>query len=72
VDAEHNRENAKTRLAMPVMTVGGVASFGAALKGQVEPLVDRLQHVMIEDCGHYIAEEQPAKLADELLRFFAE
>ena len=57
---------------MPVMTVGGVASFGAALKDQVEPLVDRLQHVMIEDCGHYLAEEQPAKLADELLRFFAE
>lgn len=71
VDAEHNRENAKTRLAMPVMTVGGVASFGAALKSQVEPLVDRLHHVMIEDCGHYLAEEQPAKLADELLRFFA-
>ena len=72
LDAEHNRENAKTKLAMPVMTVGGVASFGAALKGQVEPLVERLHHVMIEDCGHYLAEEQPARLADELLRFFAE
>ncbi len=72
VDAEHNREHAKTRLAMPVMTVGGVASFGAALKGQVEPLVERLRHVMIEDCGHYLAEEQPARVADELLRFFAD
>ncbi len=72
LDAEHNRENAKTQLAMPVMTVGGVASFGAALKGQVEPLVERLLHVMIEECGHYIAEEQPAKLVEELLRFFSE
>jgi len=66
LDAEHNRENAKTKLAMPVMTIGGVASAGDALKSQVEPLAERLQHVTIEKCGHYIAEEQPSKLADEL------
>ena len=72
LDAEHNRENAKTRLPMPVMTVGGVASAGDALKGAVEPLVEHLRHVTIEECGHYIAEEQPAKLADELLKFFEE
>ncbi len=27
---------------------------------------------MIENCGHYIAEEQPERLVDELLRFFRE
>ena len=72
VDAEHNRENAKTRLTMPVMTIGGTASFGAGLKEQVEPLVERLHHVMIDECGHYLAEEQPERVADELLRFFAD
>ena len=71
VDAEHNRQSAKTRLSMPVMTVGGVTSFGAALKHQVEPLVERLHHVMIEDCGHYLAEEQPAALARELMDFLS-
>ena len=60
VDADHNRENAKVRLSMPVMTVGGDASFGPALKGEVGPLVQRLHHVVIENCGHYLAEEQPA------------
>ena len=70
VDAEHNRENAKTKLAMPVMTMGGTASFGAGLKAQVEPLVETLHHVMIDECGHYLAEEQPERVADELLRFF--
>ena len=70
-DAEHNRENAKTKLAMPVMTVGGAASFGTGLKAQVGPLVERLHHVMIEDCGHYLAEEQPERLASELLSFLA-
>ncbi len=72
VDAEHNRENAKTKLPMPVMTVGGKASFGANLKAQVEPLVEQLHHVMIDECGHYLAEEQPERVADELLRFFAD
>ena len=71
LDAEHNRENAKTRLPMPVMTVGGVASFGSELKGQISPLVERLDHVMIEEAGHYLAEEQPERLVDELLRFLA-
>ena len=56
LDAEHNREHAKAKLAMPVMTMGGTASFGANLKGQVEPLVERLHPVMIAECGHYLAE----------------
>ena len=71
VDAEHNRENARTRLRMPVMTMGGTASFGAGLKDQVEPLVEHLRHVMVDECGHYLAEEQPERVTDELLRFFA-
>ena len=71
-DAEHNRENAKAKLKMPVMTMGGTASFGAHLKGQIEPLVETLHAVMLEDCGHYLAEEQPARVAEELLHFFTE
>ena len=71
-DAEHNRENARTKLTMPVMTMGGTASFGAGLKAEVEPLVEHLRHVMIDECGHYLAEEQPGRVADALLRFFAD
>lgn len=72
IDAEHNREHAKTRLAMPVLTIGGTASFGANLAPQIEPLVERLQSVMIEDCGHYLAEERPERVASELLEFFSQ
>lgn len=71
IDAEHNCENARTKLRMPVLTMGGAASFGANLRGQVEPLVERLESVMIDECGHYLAEEQPERVAAELLRFFA-
>ena len=56
---------------MPVMTMGGTASFGAGLKDQVEPLVERLHHVMIPECGHYVAEEQPERLVNELFQFLA-
>lgn len=68
-DAEHNREHAKTRLAMPVLTVGGTASFGAHLEGQVRPLAENVRSVMLENCGHYLAEEQPEAVVDQLLRF---
>ena len=71
VDAEHNAEHAKTKLRMPVMTMGGTASFGADLAPQIRPLVEDLYSVMIEDCGHYLAEERPQEVADELLRFLA-
>ena len=72
IDAEHNRENARTKLLMPVLTVGGKASSGAALAAQIQPLAEHVKSVMIEHCGHYIAEEQPDQLIDELLRFFQE
>ncbi|WP_263385598.1 alpha/beta fold hydrolase [Granulicella arctica] len=72
IDAEHNRVNAKTKLSMPVLTVGGAASFGADLEGEIRPLVEHLRAVMIEGCGHYLAEEQPERLTDELLHFLRE
>jgi pimeloyl-ACP methyl ester carboxylesterase len=72
IDAEHNRQNAKTKLTMPVLTIGGTASFGADLEGEIRPLAKHMRAVMIENCGHYLAEEQPNRVIDELLRFFKE
>ncbi|AXC12076.1 putative hydrolase [Acidisarcina polymorpha] len=72
MDAEHNREYASTKLSMPVLTVGGTASFGADLEGEIRPLAKNMRAVMIEGCGHYVPEEQPGRLTDELLRFFRE
>ncbi len=72
LDAEHNRENAKTPLPMPVLTIGGTASFGADLAGEIRPLAKNVRSVMIENCGHYLAEEQPEQVVAELRRFFNE
>jgi pimeloyl-ACP methyl ester carboxylesterase len=57
---------------MPVLTVGGKASFGGMLAPQIRPLVDNMRSVMIEDCGHYLAEERPDQLVEELTAFFSE
>ncbi len=70
LDAEHNREHAKTKLPMPVLTVGGTASFGANLGPEIRPLVENLRSVMIDECGHYLAEEKPERVIEELHRFF--
>lgn len=69
IDAVHNREFAKTKLPMPVLTVGGRASFGANIEPEVRPLVERMRSVMIDECGHYLAEERPELLTKELLAF---
>ena len=71
-DAERNREHAKTKLAMPVLTVAGSASAGTELAPWIEPLVEQLQSVVIDDCGHYLAEERPARVSEEFLAFFTE
>jgi pimeloyl-ACP methyl ester carboxylesterase len=72
VDAVHNREHAKTKLPMPVLTVGGAASFGANLEGEIRPLAATMRAVMLDECGHYLAEERPERLTEELLQFLGE
>lgn len=72
IDAVHNLEHAKTKLPMPVLTIGGTASFGAHLEPELRPLAANLRSVMIDECGHYLAEERPERLAQELLRFLSE
>ena len=72
IDAARNREYARTKLPMPVLTVGGTASFGADLEGEIRPLAQKMRAVMIEDCGHYLAEERPEQLLEQLLPFLGE
>lgn len=72
IDAGHNRDHAGTKLTMPVLTVGGTASFGANLESEVRPLAERMRAVMIDECGHYLAEERPERLVEVLLQFFHE
>lgn len=72
VDAVQNREHAKTKLPMPVLTIGGSASFGRNLEAEIRPLASKMRSVMIDQCGHYLAEERPEQLKNELMQFLSE
>jgi len=71
-DIEHNKENAKTKLKMPVLALGGDRGFGQAPLLSMRDLSDDVRGGVVEHCGHWMVEEQPGYLSEQLLSFFAE
>jgi pimeloyl-ACP methyl ester carboxylesterase len=57
---------------MPVLALGGDRGFGQATLLSMRELADNLRGGVVERCGHWIAEEQPAYLIEQLTTFFAE
>jgi pimeloyl-ACP methyl ester carboxylesterase len=66
---EQVRAHMTNRLAMPVLAYGGAASIGAGVEACMRMLADDVQGGVISDCGHWVAEEQPAVVL-ELLEAF--
>ena len=71
-DIDHNKENAKTKLKMPVLALGGERGFGQVPLRSMKALAENVRGGVVERCGHWIAEERPDYLIDQLLTFFAE
>jgi pimeloyl-ACP methyl ester carboxylesterase len=70
LSASQNIEFSKERLRMPVLALGGSGGMGEHLRLLIEPLAEHVDGGAIEDCGHYVMEEQPDLLAERLLDFF--
>jgi pimeloyl-ACP methyl ester carboxylesterase len=68
-DVLANREFAKHKLPMPVLGIGGAASFGPILDAHLREVADDVRAVSIDDCGHWVPEEQPAAFTEALLKF---
>ncbi|RFM30814.1 alpha/beta fold hydrolase [Chitinophaga silvisoli] len=60
----------KTILPMPVLTIGGEQGLGHLAYNITKALAPDITNAIIPDCGHYIQEEQPDLLCNELIRFF--
>lgn len=59
---------AKGKLTLPVMGIGG--QYGTPYtQSQLAAISDNVQGGIIPDCGHMVAEEQPAALVNYLLEF---
>ena len=71
-DLEHNKENAKRKLEMPVLGLGGSMSFGRGVVKSCQQVATDVRGGVIEGCAHWVAEEQPEALCEHLLDFLSE
>jgi pimeloyl-ACP methyl ester carboxylesterase len=71
-DVADNKENFKHKLPMPVLALGGAQSLGPVMVDTVREVALNVRGGSIERCGHWVADEQPKDVADQLLAFFRE
>jgi pimeloyl-ACP methyl ester carboxylesterase len=71
-DAAQTEESQKQKLAMPVLAIGGEQSMGNSVEMMMQNFASNIRGSVIKDCGHWIAEEQPEELTNQLLNFFGE
>ncbi len=70
IDAEHNREFAKTPLTIPVLAVGGANFLGGMVEQGISAFASNVEGEVIPECGHWVADEQPELVIESLQRFF--
>jgi pimeloyl-ACP methyl ester carboxylesterase len=69
-DVEEAIRNRETRLAMPVLAVGGAGALGQIIPDQAQRYAGDVTDVVLP-CGHWVAEESPELLLKHLLPFLA-
>ena len=59
------------RLALPVLAIGGEASFGSHVAEAVQAVADDVRGIVIPGVGHFVAEEAPEEMLAALSGFLA-
>ncbi|WP_395065340.1 alpha/beta fold hydrolase [Paraburkholderia silvatlantica] len=73
VSARQNRElPTRGKLRMPVLALSADQGSIADMAGPLRDYADEVRGATIAWCGHFLPEEQPAAVAEELLRFFGQ
>ncbi|HSV59494.1 MAG TPA: alpha/beta hydrolase [Variovorax sp.] len=70
-DAVDNAESVKTRLAMPVLAVGGEKSFGATQAVVMRNAASDVTELVVPASGHWLMEEAPAVTVKAVQEFLA-
>jgi pimeloyl-ACP methyl ester carboxylesterase len=68
-DEKDNLVSVRTKLAMPVLAMGGEKSFGANEAIVMRNAASNVTEVVIRDAGHWLMEEQPAATIDAITGF---
>jgi pimeloyl-ACP methyl ester carboxylesterase len=71
-DTQQGKIYAQTKLKMPVLAIGADSVFNRAVEECMQAAALDVHGVVIKNCGHFVAEEQPEALIQHLLSFFAE
>ena len=66
-----NEERKGRRLTMPVLAIGGAASYGEDVANVMKLVADDVRGVVISDAGHWVAEESPSEMLAALTAFLA-
>jgi pimeloyl-ACP methyl ester carboxylesterase len=69
---EQIKEHSNVKLTMPVLALGGEFSFGIAALTSMKSLATDVRGGVVPLSGHWIAEERPDFLVNELAKFFGE
>jgi len=70
-DARQVADWARTKLKMPVLALGGEFSLGEITNKLYGAVAEDVRGVVVPECGHWVAEERPGYLIDQLLAFFS-
>jgi pimeloyl-ACP methyl ester carboxylesterase len=62
---------AKGKLTMPVLAIGGAASYGSGLATELGFAAEHVRGAVIQNSGHWIMEEQPAAAVVEIRAFLS-
>jgi pimeloyl-ACP methyl ester carboxylesterase len=66
-----NEERKSRRLTMPVLAIGGAASYGEHVGEAMQQLANDVQSVVIPGAGHWVAEQAPEEMLAALRAFLA-
>lgn len=69
-DARDNAVFAKTKLAMPMLVLGGEKSGGDFLISQGKLVADNVDGVIVKGSGHWLVDEAPGQTIPALVAFF--
>jgi pimeloyl-ACP methyl ester carboxylesterase len=70
MNVEQIKEYSKVKLPMPVLVLGGEYSFGSAALDSMKSLATDVRGGIVPLSGHWIAEERPDFLTEQLFKFF--
>jgi pimeloyl-ACP methyl ester carboxylesterase len=69
-DAKQNKEYAKEKLDMPILTIGGEESAGNATFTAFQKVANNITGIKLPNTGHFIPEERPNFVTKQILEFF--